>query len=228
MKTFVPWMFAAGMACLLAFTALPALAAEAPAGDKEALKIDLPEPFFGGTPMSYDSPNLEPEDFKDRPPFLVPKGTALVSKGKPVTASVKTPDLGELKMLTDGDKSYAKSIELPEGLQWVQIDLQAPHEIYAVLIWHYHEGKRVYFDVIVQVSNDPEFKTGVTALYNNDTDNSCSLGVGKDKEYIDKAKGRLMDAKGVTARYVRSYSNGNSSDEKNHYIEIEVFGKPAK
>ena len=37
-----------------------------------------------------------------------------------------------------------------------------------------------------------------------------------------------MDAKGVTARYVRSYSNGNSSDEKNHYIEIEVFGKPAK
>ena len=228
MKTLWSWMLVLGIACVVG-SALPAVAADA-AGDKEALKIELPEAYFGGTPLPYDSPNLEPEDYKDRPPFMAPKGATLVSKDKPVTASVKTPDLGELKMLVDGDKNYAKNsvIELPEGQQWVQIDLQAPHEIYAVLVWHYYEGKRVYFKVIVQVSNDPEFKTGATTLYNSDYDNSAGLGVGKDKEYIENNKGRLIDAKGVTGRYVRSYTNGNSSDDKNHYVEIEVFGKPVK
>ena len=29
------------------------------------------------------------------------------------------------------------------------------------------------------------------------------------------------------ASYVRLYSNGNTTDKLNHYIEVEVFGKPA-
>ena len=36
----------------------------------------------------------------------------------------------------------------------------------------------------------------------------------------------MVDAKGVSARYVRLYSNGNTSDELNHYTEVEVYGKP--
>ncbi len=197
--------------------------------EMEPVKIELPEPFYGGTPLPYASDNLEPEDYKDRPPFLAPKGTALVSRGKPVTASDKNPGLGELKMIVDGDKNYAKSsvVELGEGPQWVQVDLGAAHNIYAVLVWHYHAEKRVYFDFTVQVSDDPEFKTGVATLYSNDTDNSLGLETGADKEYIENHKGRLVDAKGVKARYVRLYSNGNTSDEKNHYVEVEVFGVPA-
>ncbi|HOQ88675.1 MAG TPA: hypothetical protein PLX03_00915, partial [Candidatus Hydrogenedentes bacterium] len=80
-------------------------------------------------------------------------------------------------------------------------------------------------DVIVQVSDDPEFKEGVKTLYNNDIDNSAGLGVGQDKEYIENYKGRLIDAKGVKARYIRLYSNGNTADDRNHYVEVEVWGR---
>lgn len=39
---------------------------------------------------------------------------------------------------------------------------------------------------------------------------------------------RPIDAKGATARYVRLYSNGNSTNSGNHYIEVEVYGKPLR
>ncbi len=221
----IPSMSFALTAAVLVFAGQGPVVSE----EMEPVKIELPEPFYGGTPLPYASDNLEPEDYKDRPPFLAPRGTALVSRGRPVTASDKNPSLGELKMIVDGDKNYAKSsvVELGEGPQWVQVDLGAAHNIYAVLVWHYHAEKRVYFDFTVQVSDDPEFKTGVATLYSNDTDNSLGLETGADKEYIENHKGRLVDAKGVKARYVRLYSNGNTSDEKNHYVEVEVFGVPA-
>ena len=54
------------------------------------------------------------------------------------------------------------------------------------------------------------------------------LGIGRDKEYIDVAEGRLFDPKGAKGRYVRLYSRGNTANDMNHYVEVEVFGKPAK
>ena len=200
--------------------------APAVAEDMEAIKIELPEAFFGGTPLDYWGPNLEETDYKDRPDFMAPKGTAIVSKDKPVTSSA-APNLGELKQLTDGDKDYAKTslVELPEGLQWVQVDLEESKAVYAVLVWHFHEGNRVYFDLIAQVSDDPEFKEGVTTIYNNDYDNSAGLGVGEDKEYIESNKGRLIDAKGAKGRYVRVFGKGNTANDFNHFIEVEVWGK---
>jgi RNA polymerase sigma factor (sigma-70 family) len=192
----------------------------------EPLSFELPEAFFGGTPIDYWGPNLEAEDYKDRPPFLAPSGTTVISTHKPVTASSE-PTVGALVQLTDGDKDYAKTslIELPEGLQWVQIDLEKTSLIYAVLVWHFHEGKRVYFDLVAQVSDDPEFNTGVTTIYNNDYDNSAGLGVGEDKEYIESNKGRLIDAKGARGRYLRVYGKGSTASDFNHFIEVEVWGK---
>jgi len=222
---------AAPVAPAAAPKAAAAPADPAAAGGKEPIKIELPEPFFGGTPLDYWSPNLEPEDYKDRAPYLAPKGTALISKGKPVTSSAKAALMGDLKQITDGDKDYAKTslVELPAGPQWVQVDLQQDYTIYAIVLWHFHEGKRVYFDVIAQVSGDAEFKNGVTTVYNSDADNSSGQGVGKDKEYIENNKGRLIgiDA-GVKGRYVRLYTNGNTANELNHCVEVEVFGQPAK
>ena len=219
--------------CLISTIAIAAetAATTSASSNLEAIKIELPKEFFGGTPIDYWSANLEPdENWKERAPFLAPPGTVVISAGKPVSSSAKFPTLGEVKMLVDGDKNYAKNslLELPEGVQWVQIDLQAKAKIYALLVWHFHEGKRVYFDVIAQVSNDPEFKTETTIVYNNDADNSTGLGVGKDKEYVESYKGRLMDAKGVSGRYVRLYTSGNTGDDKNHYVEVEVFGQLAK
>ena len=36
-----------------------------------------------------------------------------------------------------------------------------------------------------------------------------------------------MDTKGVKGRYVRLWSKGNTSDDQNHYTEVEVWGLPA-
>jgi hypothetical protein len=204
--------------------------AEDATGEKEPIKIELPEPFFGGTPLEGCFPNLEEWPVGPRPPFLAPKGTSLISRNKPVTSSVKAPISGELKMLVDGDKSFdpKSMIELDAGLQWVQIDLEAEYEIYAIVLWHFRRGKNFFFDVIVQVSNNPEFKAGLTTLYNADYDNSAGFGVGKTLDYVENHEGRLIDAKGAKARYVRCYSNGSGWDEKNTYVEVEVFGKPVK
>jgi len=45
--------------------------------------------------------------------------------------------------------------------------------------------------------------------------------------YIETYQGKLIDGKGVKGRYVRLYSNGNTANKLNHYIEVEVWGKPA-
>ena len=135
--------------------------------------------------------------------------------------------MGTLSMAVDDDKEATEGsvIELGPFKQWIQVDLGAEYELYAIVFWHFHKTPRVYHDVIVQVSNDAEFVTGVTTLFNNDTDNSLGLGVGKDLHYIDKAEGKLVDAKGTKARYVRLYSQGNNQNDYSHYIEVEVFGK---
>ncbi|MCH7760905.1 hypothetical protein IIA15_05815, partial [candidate division TA06 bacterium] len=113
------------------------------------------------------------------------------------------------------------------NLQHIQIDLQKSTAIYAILIWHYHGQPRVYHDVIVQISNDPEFVKEVHTVYNNDHDNSAGFGVGRDKAYVETNEGRLVKVDGLAGRYFRLYSNGNTTDAMNHYIEVEVFGLKA-
>lgn len=200
------------------------------AEDKVPLKIELPRPLFVGTPRPLKLANLEKPRTGRRPDFMVPAGTVLLSKGKTVTSSDPLPVIGDLPLITDGDKSGAEGsyVEFGPGTQWVQVDLGASARLAAVVVWHFHSQARAYHDVIVQASDDAEFKKGVETLYNNDDDNSSNLGKGSDPAYIETYEGRLIDAKGVTARYVRLYSNGNTSDELNHYTEVEVYGQPAK
>ncbi|MHC4616971.1 MAG: hypothetical protein ACYTEQ_04365 [Planctomycetota bacterium] len=194
------------------------------------LPIKLPKPMFVGTPQNIRVPNLEKPLGRPRPPFLAPAGAGNAALGKPVTSSDAEPIIGEIPMVTDGDKEATDNsyVELGPFLQNVTIDLGAMYDIYAILLWHYHKQAQVYFDVVVQVADDPDFITNVRTLFNNDIDNSSGLGVGTDMHYVETSEGKLIDAKGVRARYVRLYSNGNSSNELNHYVEVEVFGKPAK
>jgi hypothetical protein len=86
---------------------------------------------------------------------------------------------------------------------------------------------RVYHDVVVRVADDPDFIENVRTVFNNDHDNSSGLGVGNDKEYWETYEGKLIDAQGVVARYVRLYSKGNTADDQNHYTEVEVYGSVA-
>ncbi|MFI4912253.1 MAG: hypothetical protein ACIAQZ_11355 [Sedimentisphaeraceae bacterium JB056] len=193
------------------------------------LEIELPKPMFVGTPQNINVPNLEKPGTK-REAMLVPEGTVNLAIDKPVTSSDDEPIIGDIEMVTDGDKEAADGsyVELGPFIQYVTIDLEQECEIYAIALWHFHKQARVYNDVIVQLSNDPDFIVDPITVYNNDHDNSAGLGVGNDLSYIETYEGRLINAKGHKARYVRLYSNGNTSSELNHYIEVEVYGKPVE
>ena len=199
--------------------------------DLEPIDIKLPVPAFMGTPADIElNEHIEKPSDKPRPPFLAPKGVKNVALKKKVTSSDPSPITGTLDLITDGDKEATDTsfVELRRRTQWVQIDLGDEYKLYAILVWHAHNTPQIYHDVIVQVSNDESFSKDVVTLFNNDYDNSSGLGVGTDKEYFENYEGKLIDAKGVKARYVRLYSRGSTYSALNRYTEVEVYGLPAK
>jgi hypothetical protein len=213
----------------LSIVALVLAPTSAIAQNQVVLKTQLPPPLFVGTPVPLHVSNLEPPTRGRRPDFYVPAGTINLAKNKKVTASDNNPNVGTLDMIDDGDKDGNEGswVELGPGKQWVQIDLAKKASISAILIWHFHSQPRVYREIVAQVSDDPTFKSGVVSIFNNDLSNELGLGAGKDLNYIETYQGKLIDAKGVKGRYVRLYSNGNTANKLNHYIEVEVWGKPA-
>jgi hypothetical protein len=195
----------------------------------EPLVLKLPLHTLKGTPEDLPSgANIEPLSDKAPPPIQVPKGVTNVAAGKPVTSSV-TPFFGELSQITDGNKQPLDddAVEMKKGTQWVQVDLGQAYAIHAIAMWHDHRYVQAIRDVILQVSDDPEFKTGVTTLYNNDSDNSSGFGVGTDREYFEMEYGRVVPTKGVQARYVRGYTKGSNQTALNCWQEIEVYALPA-
>ena len=227
MKKSVVLLIAASAFIGILVSARQALAQEA---GKEELKVQLPKPMFIGTPRNISSPNLEKITGKPRGAIFVSAGTKLVSLNKPVTASDMQPVIGEVGLVTDGEKAGEDGyfVELGPGKQYVQIDLKTAQALQAILVWHYHSQARIYRDVVVQVSDDKDFVNGVTTLFNNDHDNSSGLGIGKEKEYIETFEGKYVDPRGTKARYIRLWSNGNTSNDMNHYVEVEVYATPAQ
>jgi len=215
---------------LLPFTVLLLIAALPLGADTLVpLKTDLPKPLFVGTPVPLNIPNLEAPRQGKRPDFMIPAGCTNLALGKTVTSSDSQPTTGDLSQITDGikDGDEGNYVELDKGKQWIQIDLGKEAAIYAILVWHYHSQARVYKDVVVQVSDDPDFIDKVQTVFNNDSTNALGLGAGTDPNYVETYEGRLIDAKGVKGRYLRLYSNGNTTNENNHYIEVEAWGKPS-
>jgi hypothetical protein len=196
------------------------------------LKTELPEEVLAGTPPEvlvrlFPEFSLLPEDLK---PLMVPEGTTNLALKKKVTSSDENPILGELSYVTDGVKEGSEEayLEIAPGLQWVQIDLGQTSNIYAIYMWHYFREGRGYRSVIVQVSDDKEFsKEKTKTVYSNDVEAEAKMGIGRDRPYIETYRGLRIDAKGAKARYVRLYSKGNTANSLNHYVEVEVFGKPA-
>ena len=196
--------------------------------DLVLIDLDLPAPAFRGTPVPMDVPNVEKPRGKPREPFFAPEGTVNLSRGKPVHGSDPAPVAGEYDYVTDGDKEASDFgyVELRPGSQWIQVDLGQKSIVWAVLAWHSHAEARVYNDVIVQISDDPDFLDAVT-VFNNDYDNSSGQGIGSDMGYVETSEGKLIGCRGHEGRYVRLFSKGSHIDAKNHYTEVEVYGKPA-
>ncbi len=238
-KSFRPLVLFVPTAVLLGFclsvVASNADEPKAAGGTLVPLKYEIPKAMFVGTPKNIKAAaTLEPFSEKAPTPLQVPEGCTNLAKGKKVTSSDAAPIIGELSNVTDGDKdgSDGSFVELAPGKQWVQIDLEKAADISAVVIWHYHAEGRVYHSVVVQISDDPEFAKGVKIVFNNDFANALGLGAGKQLEYLDSYYGKAItvkDDKGqpVRGRYVRLHSNGNTSNDQNHYIEVEVHGKAA-
>lgn len=196
------------------------------AEDMKKIELDQPSSQLVGTPAPIKMDNLEGK--AATPVVMVPTDVTNVAKGKEVTSSDDFPLIGELSLVTDGEKEAGEGyfVELMEGVQWIQIDLAKQSEIFAIAMWMYHSQERAYRDVVVQISDDAEFKNGVTTIFNADHDNSSKLGKGKDKAWVQTNEGKLVVLeKPLKAKYVRIYSNGNSTNDTNHYIEVEVYGR---
>jgi len=200
-------------------------------GTPRQVPFSQPEPTYACTPRAIPTgPHIEPYPGPARPAIIVSADTRNLALGKPVTSSDPWPILGSADLVTDGEKHGTDQalVELAPGLQWVQIDLEQPAIIDAIVVWHYPSTPRVYHDVVVQVSDDPQFRSGVTTVYNNDYDNSAGLGVGDNMEYVEDYRGRVIETGGIRGRYVRLYSAGNIDNDQNHYVEVDVYGRPAK
>jgi len=203
----------------------------ASADDKVPLELKLPSPAFKGTPKDIQTNTYtEPYPDKPRPAMMVPAGLKNLARDAKLTCSDKNVGAEDLAKLNDGDKEAADQsvVLLRKGTQYVQMDLGNSCELFAIVIWHSFASPKVYRDVIVQAADDADFTKNVRPIFNNDQDNSSGLGVGTDREYFEIHEGKLIDAKGTTARYLRFYSKGSTESALNEYTELEVYGRPAK
>ncbi len=221
------------MMAMLLVGSLAADAAE-PA-DLIPLPIVLP---VGGQRASIDywrrTPSLPQklhgEYFSDKPSPslpLVPRDVRNLALRRPVTSSDNEPVIGELAMVTDGIKSEGPDafLELGPGGQWVQIDLGRMAEIHAIVVWHFLSDIRIYRGVVVQVADDAASTANLRTLFNNDAENGNRQGVGADGRYPDTFRGKVIPAKGTTARFVRCWSRGSDRNDLNQYVEVEVWGR---
>ncbi|HZG76888.1 MAG TPA: choice-of-anchor Q domain-containing protein, partial [Paenibacillus sp.] len=124
-----------------------------------------------------------------------------------------------------------------DGPKWAQVDLGQAYSVARLNIrndWGASGTYRTGKDLIVQLSNDPTFASGVTTVFNNDGDNSSGLGAGADAEYVEPGDGSGKDillADPVSARYVRYWANGHvrvngTVNAVATPIEIEAYADP--
>jgi hypothetical protein len=215
------------LACVLAgFAALP-IQAE----DLVPLKLKLPAPAFVGTPPAIPTgANIEPMSKTPRAPMLAPADVKNLAPGSKVFCSDSNVTATALGKIINGDKEASDTgiALLRKGPQFVQFDLGASQELFALVIWHAHDQPKVYRGVVAQVSDDPGFEKGVQTLFNNDVENVCGRGAGTHRQYFETHEGKLIDAKGAKARYVRLYSKGSTDSALNEYTEVEIYGRAAK
>ena len=175
------------------------------AGDVTVIRPEMPKPLFvgSGIPPGNLPPNLERSNVPPVREVTISRVVSLLSRGMAVTSSDPAP-LGELSLLTDGDKmgDDGYGVELLPGQQWVQLDLGETREIWLLWLWMYHKMAVIYKDVIIEVANDPEF-SDARIIFNNDHDNTSGMGIGKDESWIETNHGHAIRTNGARGRYIR-------------------------
>ncbi len=106
---------------------------------------------------------------------------------------------------------------------FAQLDLGGLHYIGGLTVWHAFGDGRRYQDVVFELADNPAF-TNSTIVFNNDADNSLGLGAGTDAPYTETAAGKQVLFAPTPARYLRLWSQGNTVNDANHLVEVEVYG----
>ena len=215
------------VACLLAVAGGISLRSQE--ADLVPLKPKLPAPAFVGTPKDQP-PGANVGDTSEKPagPLMIPRDVKNVAPATKITSSDTNAKPAQLAKITDGIKEADDSnvVFLHKGVQYVQFDLGAVHEIFAIILWHAHDTPKVYHAVVAQVADDADFTANVRTLFNNDQANAAGRGAGADREYFETFEGKTIDAKGAKARYVRVYSKGSTDSSLNEYTEVEIYARP--
>ncbi len=193
-------------------------------GRVEEQEMTVVAPIFAEEPRHFDQWGIPgvPSRVKE---VRVPAKVSLISSQLKVTSSNPEP-IGELSLITDGDKRFDDGfyVDLLPGSQWIQLDLGASREIWLIWTWMFFKHPVIYRDVIIQISDDPEFKVSRT-VYNNDRTNRCGHGAGTEEPYVDTNNGHPVSVNGIQGRYVRLYSNGRNIDDTNQWTEVEIYGR---
>lgn len=177
---------------------------------------------FNGNPWDPANPSMGAFQFTANE-LPLSQGKSVTYSAAPSGESAGTP----VSYLTDGDSTPAHLVTVgnPNQLVSATIDLGQRSAVQRLKMWHNWSDGRTYRDVIVQLSTTDDFTSGVTTVFNNDTDNSAGFGAGQDAEYAETAGGKeIVLGSPVAGRYVRFYSAGNSSDGLNSYAELQAFG----
>ena len=194
------------------------------------LEMTMPRSTFTSDTTKLDKTNLEPSrNGKPRPSIFIPvNATNVLSLKCEVASSDSSLQKEKLCLIVDGNKEIDETkitaLDPTIDKQWVQLDLGQEKEIFALCIWHDYTHPYVYQNVVVQLSSDPDFLTGVTTVFNNDWADKLGFGKGRDKEYIETYDGRPVAVDGVKSRYIRLYGRCRLYPQI-HYKEIEVYGR---
>lgn len=194
------------------------------------LQVATPRPTFTSDMTKIDETNLEPScNGKLRPSIFVPAdATNLLSRNCKVASSDSSLQKASLSLIVDGNKEIDETqilvLNPAIAKQWVQLDFGQEKEVFALCIWHDYTRAYVYQNMVVQLSNDPDFLTGVATVFNNDRNDELGFGKGKDKVYVETFEGRPVAVNGVKSRYMRVYGQCRLYPQI-HYIEIEAYGR---
>jgi hypothetical protein len=170
-----------------------------------------------GNPFSFETSSEEVEASPEKVILTVEEASteagANVALGKPVTESTGK-SLSRPDLITDGNKTsgitgssgYAHTSRAGE----VQVDLQQVYSLDSIKLYMWYGDGRMYNDTRVRVSADGSNWETV-------------FDVAVDGNYATSAEGKEIKLNGKNVRYIRSYSNGNTSNADTHWIEIEAF-----
>ena len=148
---------------------------------------------------------------------ITPTDTASQQGQGPISKIV----LQSIKVLANGQNIDKPEKEREVLVRWTTIDPDAADGLLRLLELDFASGAsaalRSTAEQLIQLN--PMLPQSYRAL------GKAGRGAGSDPVYVETSEGRLINAKGWRARYVRLYSDGNTMSALNHYVEVEVFGQ---